>query len=323
MKTAFIILGHGSRRREVATAFASMTDRLRPRLQPALVEPAFFSLGSPSLEEKALELNAKGCTRIVVFPYFLFNGNHVLKDIPEMMDGLKSTYPNIQWELIDSLEEDPMMDELVFERLWDVSQQEIISSGMEIEQNSLEFIKSHLAHLDGNEREITARVIHAAADFTFVRNMRFAPNSVQLGKEALRTDQKVFCDVRMLAAGMTRAKNVRCLLDEVDGLEVPNGTTRAAMAVQKVGEELDKALLVVGNSPTSLWALLDLHHKTGVTPELVIGLPVGFVGAPQSKDALLRSGIPCITNSGPRGGSSVAAAAFNALCLLLEKENAC
>ncbi len=320
MKTAFIILGHGSRREEVSSALAQLVARLRPRLEPALVEPAFFSLGSPGLEEKARELDSRGVSRVVIFPYFLFNGIHVHRDIPELVQSLQEKYPRVQWEVLSSLENDPMLDELVFERLWEIFQGEIIRSGKDIEFNSLEFIRNYLRGWGEEKREVASRVIHATADFSFAQALRFSSGALEKGVSALQSKAPVYCDVRMLAAGMTRADNVRCLLDQVQG-DVSPATTRAAQGVQTAFSSLHGSVLVVGNSPTSLWSLLDLHAETGISPALVIGLPVGFVGAAQSKEALWYSGLDCITNSGPKGGSPAASAAFNALAILGEKND--
>ena len=316
MQTAIIILGHGSRRPEVSRAFAEMALRLSSRLGSAVVEPAFFSLGRPSLEEKAKELIARGYSRLVVFPYFLLNGIHVLKDIPEQIEKLKGEHPHISFELLPSLENDPLLEEVLFERLWSAAGEEIISCAAEIEKNSLEFIREHIPEQDKEKRDITARVVHATADFSFASTICFSPDAVQMGKNVLQEGARVFCDVRMLESGMTRAKKVTCLLDGLDEHAVEKGSTRAAAGIKKAGSDLNGSILVVGNSPTALWALMDLHRTQGVSPALVIGLPVGFVGAAQSKEALLKTGLACVTNVGPRGGSPAAAAAFNALCLL-------
>lgn len=303
----------------MSEAFERMVARLRTRLCAAAVEPAFFSLGRPGLEEKAEELVSRGYTRIMVFPYFLFNGNHVVQDIPEQLQGLRRTYPQVSLEMLPSLEDDPLMDELVFERLWEAAGGEIIRSGRRIEKNSLEFIREHIPARKSGEKEIAARVVHATADFSFARNLRFSSRALTQGKEALAAKTPVFCDVRMLEAAMTGAKNTICLLDLLGDAAVPPSSTRAATAVDRAGDRLRDSIVVVGNSPTSLWALLELWAEKKISPALVIGLPVGFVGAAQAKESLLKSGLECIANVGPRGGSPAAAAAFNALCRLEER----
>ena len=107
MTKGIIILGHGSRRKAVNENFSRMVKRIASRLGAARVEPAFFSLGCPDLEEKINELIAQGCKEIVIFPYFLYNGNHVDKDIPTMLQTIKQKFSDISFHLLNTLENDP------------------------------------------------------------------------------------------------------------------------------------------------------------------------------------------------------------------------
>ncbi|WP_457570466.1 sirohydrochlorin chelatase [Desulfovulcanus sp.] len=113
-----IILGHGSRRKTVSQSFSRMVGRIAQRISNARVEPAFFSLGRPTLEEKASELIAEGCKEIIIFPYFLYNGNHVEKDIPTMLQSLKQKYSEINFRLLNTLENEPLLEEIIYKRIW-------------------------------------------------------------------------------------------------------------------------------------------------------------------------------------------------------------
>ncbi|MFW5846050.1 MAG: precorrin-8X methylmutase, partial [Planctomycetota bacterium] len=119
----------------------------------------------------------------------------------------------------------------------------------------------------------------------------------------------------MVAAGCTRVSSL-CGIDNPDVIAAAKaaGGTRAACAMRVLAEHIQGGIVAIGNAPTAIWSLLRLHAETGLQPALVIGLPVGFVGASESKQALWESGLPCITNVGPRGGSPWAAAAVNHLC---------
>lgn len=112
-----IVLGHGSRRVEVALRFTAMVERVARQVGRAPVLPAFFSLGEPTLADQVRVLASQGCTRIVVMQYFLYNGVHIEKDIPEMIEGLRREFPQLEFALQPTLEDDPALERLIVERL--------------------------------------------------------------------------------------------------------------------------------------------------------------------------------------------------------------
>jgi precorrin-8X/cobalt-precorrin-8 methylmutase len=168
-----------------------------------------------------------------------------------------------------------------------------------------------LSHLGPLSRAVAERVIHASADLEYARSLVLDEAALEGGIEALQRDVPIVTDVGMVAAGIT-GRETQCFVSDprARGLSEGLGITRSAagfrLAVEEVGEG---AIWVVGNAPTALFELLELE----VVPALVVGLPVGFVGAAESKDALVKSGLPAIASRGPKGGSAVAAAALNAL----------
>jgi precorrin-8X/cobalt-precorrin-8 methylmutase len=171
------------------------------------------------------------------------------------------------------------------------------------------------------DRDVVARVIHSTADLDYADTMRVGEGAVEAGLDALRRQAPVICDAHMLRVGLTGLDRLgviaRCLLDEVP--EAPPGSTRSAAAIRLAASRYpDGALWVVGNAPTALDELLRLHAAGDVRPAVVVGLPVGFVGAAEAKarlwDSPLRS--VSVTNVGEKGGTAAAAGAVNALIRL-------
>jgi precorrin-8X/cobalt-precorrin-8 methylmutase len=160
-------------------------------------------------------------------------------------------------------------------------------------------------------RAVAERVIHASADLEYAESLSLEEAALEDGLQAIRRGARVVTDVGMVAAGITALETVCFVSDPLARtLSDKLGITRSAAGFRIAAEEVGRgAVWVVGNAPTALFELLDL----GANPALVVGLPVGFVGAAESKDKLLESGLPAIANRGPKGGSAVAAAALNAL----------
>ena len=116
-KPGMIVLGHGSRRKEVASRFTAMVERVARQIGHVPVLPAFFSLGEPTLADQVRVLAGQGCTRIVIMQYFLYNGVHIEQDIPEMINGLRREFPQIRFTLQPTLEDDPALERLIVDRL--------------------------------------------------------------------------------------------------------------------------------------------------------------------------------------------------------------
>jgi precorrin-8X/cobalt-precorrin-8 methylmutase len=168
-----------------------------------------------------------------------------------------------------------------------------------------------LSHLGPLSRAVAERVIHASADLDYAESLLLDEATLENGVSALRRDEPVVTDVGMVAAGIT-GRQTLCLVSDprAQAFSEQLGITRSAAGFRVATEEVGKgAVWIVGNAPTALFELLALD----VAPSLVIGLPVGFVGAAESKSALVASGLPAVANRGPKGGSAVAAAALNAL----------
>jgi precorrin-8X/cobalt-precorrin-8 methylmutase len=169
-------------------------------------------------------------------------------------------------------------------------------------------------------RQVVARMIHATADESFAESALIGVEAVGAAIRALSSGAPVVCDSKMVAAGVPQVASmttVLCYLDHVQPPPIP-GTRSAAAIEMAAGEHPDGAIWVIGNAPTALARLVDLHRAGTLHPAVVIGLPVGYVGAAEAKEELWASGLRdlSVTNRGPRGGSPVAAAALNSLARL-------
>ena len=177
-----------------------------------------------------------------------------------------------------------------------------------IEQESFAILRSRvdLSHLGPLTRAVVERVVHASADLGYASDLVCDEGALERGRAALAAGAPVVVDVQMVAAGITTRDVVCRVREAVAG----DGLTRSAAAVRMAFEQVGPgAVWVVGCAPTALFELISLD----VDPALVIGLPVGFVGAAESKQALRDSGLPSVSNLSEKGGSAVAAAALNAL----------
>ena len=205
--------------------------------------------------------------------------------------------------------------------------QPIISDPAQIEKKSFEIIEGLLKDkgLQLPEKDVVIRVVHATADPDFANLLVFSDGAVNAGITALRSKCNIIADVNMLKAGITKnrpgGREAFCFIADsmAAAAAKKSGTTRAVAAMRMAASigHMDGAIVAVGNAPTALYEVMRLVREEGVRPALVVGVPVGFVGAAESKDELMGlSGIPFITNKGKKGGSSVAASIINAIVKL-------
>jgi precorrin-8X/cobalt-precorrin-8 methylmutase len=197
-----------------------------------------------------------------------------------------------------------------------------VRDGAAIYRQSFAIIRAE-ADLDGLEPALeraVVRMIHACGMVDLADDVEASPGFVASATAALWAGAPVLCDTTMVASGVTRARlpadnEVLCTLGDprVPALARDRGTTRTAAAIELWRERLDGAVVAVGNAPTALFRLLEMVDEGAPCPAAVIGVPVGFVGAAESKDALAASAVEHLVVRGRRGGSAMAAAAVNAL----------
>ncbi len=198
-----------------------------------------------------------------------------------------------------------------------------IRDGAAIYERSFATIRAEadLSRFSPEEARVAVRVIHACGIVGITEDLQFSPGFTAAARAALLAGAPVLCDAKMVAHGITRARlpagnEVICTLDaaETPGIAARIGNTRSAAALELWGPRLGGALVAIGNAPTALFHLLDLLDAGAPPPAAVIGMPVGFVGAVESKQALAEYGrVPFATVHGRRGGSAMAVAAVNAL----------
>jgi precorrin-8X/cobalt-precorrin-8 methylmutase len=196
--------------------------------------------------------------------------------------------------------------------------------GAEIYRQSFAMIRAgaDLSRFSPEEAQVAVRMIHSCGMVDLARDIEFSPGAVLAARDALKTGAPILCDVQMVASGVTRRRlpadnEVLCLLSDprVPDRAAAIGNTRTAASVELWREHLDGAVVAIGNAPTALFHLLDLLRDTDIRPAAVVGIPVGFVGAAESKRALADNdlGLSYVVVHGRRGGSAITCGALNAI----------
>jgi precorrin-8X/cobalt-precorrin-8 methylmutase len=205
-----------------------------------------------------------------------------------------------------------------------MSRYEYIKDGMAIYERSFAIIRAEtrLERFAADEAELAVRMVHACGLVEAAEHFVFSPGFVDAARAALTGGAPILCDTEMVARGVTRSRlpadnAVVCTIgdSEVAGLAAEIGNTRSAAALHLWGDRLDGALVAIGNAPSALFHLLEMLDDGAPRPAAIIGMPVGFVGAAESKEALAAhdAGIPFAIVRGRLGGSAMTAAAINAL----------
>ena len=204
-----------------------------------------------------------------------------------------------------------------------------IRDGQEIYRNSFAIIRAEakLDTIPADLEKLAVRVIHACGMVDAIEDLRFSPGAGKAGRDALAAGAPILCDARMVLEGVTRTRlpannQVICTLKEdgVAQMAQELGNTRSAVALELWRPYLEGSVVVIGNAPTALFYLLGMNDAGAPKPALILGFPVGFVGAAESKAMLAADsrGVPFVIMQGRRGGSAMAAAAVNALATEIE-----
>ncbi len=206
---------------------------------------------------------------------------------------------------------------------------DFIKEPMTIENRSMELIAPHLAelHLDERETKLYSRLIHASGDVGYAPITRVHPQAIDAAIAALKRGVDIYTDVEMVRTGINKKKlasfggTVHCLVADPDvaARAKAEGITRSMVAMRTFGKDMDGSIVAIGNAPTALFEVLRLVRDEGIRPACIVGIPVGFVGAAESKAELAANDIvPYITVEGSKGGSPIAAAAVNALMYMID-----
>ena len=199
--------------------------------------------------------------------------------------------------------------------------------GAEIYRQSFATIRAEadLSGMPEDVARVAVRMIHACGQVDLVEDIVYSPAVVERARAAMDAGAPVLCDVQMVASGVTRRRlpkdnDVVCTLNDprTPALAADLGTTRTAAAIELWRDRLDGAVVAIGNAPTALFHLLEMVAAGGPRPAAVLGIPVGFIGAAESKDALAASDLDHLVVRGRRGGSAIVAAAVNAIATDVE-----
>lgn len=199
----------------------------------------------------------------------------------------------------------------------------IITAPGDIEKRSFEIITEELGHINMPKayEHIIKRVVHTTADYEYARLVEISPNAIESAQKALKKGCGIYADTNMIIAGTSKPalKRFNCDIysyvsdEDVINKSKEQNLTRSILGINKTAEEEKTEIYVIGNAPTALVRICELIEAKKINPALVIGVPVGFVGAAESKEMLMKYDVPYITVKGRKGGSTVAVAILNAL----------
>jgi precorrin-8X/cobalt-precorrin-8 methylmutase len=218
----------------------------------------------------------------------------------------------------------------IVERAVRAKSRDMSESSLGIEENSMKIIESELGTHDYNEQQwnVVRRVIHATADFDFAKPNKngiiFSTNAIENAFEAFRKKRYIVVDVDMVQSGINKksvskiGNSLVCNISNKEVIETSKNEnkTRSTVAMRYSSKEIDGGVVVIGNAPTALYEVIKMINENVVKPALVIGIPVGFVSAAESKSELLKTNVEFITNIGRKGGSPAASSIINSLMLL-------
>ena len=206
---------------------------------------------------------------------------------------------------------------------------DFIKQPMDIENKSMEIIAPHLAGLNLSEAEtkVYSRMIHASGDVDYAQVIRLHPKAIEATQEALKRGANIYTDVEMVRTGINKKAfgryggKIECRVadPEIADIAKREGITRSMAAMRAFGKELAGSIIAIGNAPTALFEVLRLAEEENILPAVIIGIPVGFVGAADSKKLLAENTlVPYVTVEGTKGGSPIAASVVNAIMYLLD-----
>lgn len=327
-----ILIGHGSPRKEannIELIGKLLHNSIHPECSNNCVRVAYLQFAAPDISEAIKECVQNGARRIIVHPFFLTSGMHVTKDIPEMIEDAKGIYPDVEFIYTEPLGTHEKLIEIVKDRIKSAGN----SAPEEIEERSFQILSEEidLSDVPAEHLPVIKRVIHATADFEFRKTLVFHPDAIKTGIDAIRSGKDILTDVEMVWTGINKrllekwGGKVVCNIQRSSASgefssQQPEKKTKAERGIESgLKENNNIGIIAIGNAPTALLKVIELinntHHSSRITHDglLVVGVPVGFVKAFESKALLSKQSFPFITNLSRKGGTSVAVAIINAL----------
>lgn len=332
-----ILIGHGSPKKEannIDLIGRLLHHAIHPECEGGCVKIAYLQFAEPGIMATIKGCVEGGAKKIIVHPFFLSSGMHVTKDIPEMISKARGMYSGVEFVYTEPLGIHEKLVQVVIERI----QSEKFSVPGDIEKRSFEIISEEfdLCDVPAEQMPIIKRVIHSTADFEFKNTLTFHPDAVRAGLDAIRAGKDILADIEMVKAGINKrllnkwGGEVICNIadEEVVRTSEETGMTRAEISMVK-GLTENVGIVAIGNAPTALLKVIELLtsppsplYKRRITEgvPLVVGVPVGFVKALESKALLSTQRFPFITNLSRKGGTPVAVAIVNALLKMAAEE---
>lgn len=345
VKTGIIALSHGSKAPSGNDGLFKIVEMLKVMNKWENVEAGFLQLAKPDLKDAIEKVVGEGARRVIIVPLLLFSGNHVRKDIPLEIEKHRKKYPNVEFLYAKNLGPDERIAQIATDRINDVLRENSCNrSNGTHSMGSREFARSYINNPDLIIKEsfstidklleiigiegvpsinlpIIKRIIHTTGDPEYGKSFVICQGAVETGIAAVRKGKSIVTDVNMVKTGINK-KTIRgfggkvvCKIADmaVASKARKTGQTRAITAIDESMSEIDGGIVAIGNAPSALFHLVDLVENGKALPGLIIGVPVGFVGASESKEALRGLDVPYITNLGRKGGSAVAVAIVNAI----------
>jgi precorrin-8X/cobalt-precorrin-8 methylmutase len=347
-KTGLIIIGHGSKLPHNRENLEKLADILRKRSKFKTVEISFMVRNKPTISEAIESLAKKGVSKIVLIPAFLAPGVHTTREIPELIE-LKEKEPWLTEQRIELVYGEPLgaderIAEIIEEKALKALGQEAkeatvmtdayaIAASKKIVDTSMSLIRQALGdsldNVPASHVPVIKRVVHTTADPEFAKLLVISEKAVEAGVAAIKAGAKIVTDVKMVKAGINEARlkrfgaEILTYIDDKRAVKLANdeSITRSAAAVRlAVKDGLDGAIVLIGNAPTAAFELADAVTKGLTKPALIVAVPVGYVGAAESKETVSKLPVPFIILKGRKGGSTIAVAVFNALLTMAEQE---
>jgi precorrin-8X/cobalt-precorrin-8 methylmutase len=297
--------------------------RLFPQDNQDRLKIGYLDFQKPSLRDAIDSCIKDGADSIIIHPYFLDMTADNSRDIIETIDESVKNHPKVKIICTDPLGTHEKIAQVVIER---INSTKIISP-QDIEKESFNILSEELDLLGipAEQIPIYHRVIHATADFEYRNTLKIHLKAIETGIKAIRLGKDILTDVGMVQAGISKRHldrwggKVICKVsdDEVAKISAETGKTRSEIAKEK-GFTENVGIVAIGNAPTALLKIIDIMEDR--TDVLVVGVPVGFVKAINSKVALANQNFPFITNLSRKGGSSVAVAIINALLKISDEK---
>lgn len=339
-----ILIGHGSKLPHNRENLEKLATVLRSRGKFKAVEIAFMTRDVPTVNEAVDTVVSKGVLKIVLIPAFLAAGVHTTEDIPGLIGEKEKQLKTKGIQLVygEPIGSDERIADILEEKAFKSIGQKVKKDGEILDAYSVpksgkivdksmmlirEAIGDDLAKLPKEKVPIVERVVHTTADPEFSKLMVISDDAVKAGVDAIKSGAKVVTDVKMIKAGINDARlkafgsKVYTYMNDERAMDLAKkeGLTRAAAAMRlAIQDGIDGAIILIGNAPTAAFELAEQIKAGKVKPALIVAVPVGFVGAAESKEVVEKLPVPYVISRGRRGGSTIAVAVFNALLTMAE-----